>query len=53
MVDLLGRIAKDKGATPAEAALAWLLAQRPWIAPIPGIRRVERLEETSVPCTSS
>ena len=45
VVDLLGRIAKDKGATPAQIALAWLLAQRPWIAPIPGTRRLERLEE--------
>src|ERR1700753_3327194 len=45
VVDLLGRVAKDKGATPAQVALAWLLAQRPWIAPIPGTRRLERLEE--------
>jgi aryl-alcohol dehydrogenase-like predicted oxidoreductase len=45
VVDLLGRIAKDKGATPAQIALAWLLAQRPWIVPIPGTRRLERLEE--------
>jgi len=45
VVDLLGRIAKDKEATPAQIALAWLLAQRPWIAPIPGTRRLERLEE--------
>jgi len=45
MVDLLGRIAKEKGATPAQVALAWLLAQRPWIVPIPGTRRLERLEE--------
>jgi aryl-alcohol dehydrogenase-like predicted oxidoreductase len=45
LVDLLGRIAKDKEATPAQIALAWLLAQRPWIAPIPGTRRLERLEE--------
>jgi aryl-alcohol dehydrogenase-like predicted oxidoreductase len=45
LVDLLGRIAAGKKATPAQIALAWLLAQRPWIAPIPGTRRLERLEE--------
>jgi aryl-alcohol dehydrogenase-like predicted oxidoreductase len=45
VVDLLGGIAADKGATRAQVALAWLLAQRPWIAPIPGTRRLERLEE--------
>jgi aryl-alcohol dehydrogenase-like predicted oxidoreductase len=45
VVDLLGRIGKEKDATPAQIALAWLLAQRPWIAPIPGTRRLERLEE--------
>jgi aryl-alcohol dehydrogenase-like predicted oxidoreductase len=45
LVDLLGRIAEGKGATSAQVALAWLLAQRPWIAPIPGTRRLERLEE--------
>jgi aryl-alcohol dehydrogenase-like predicted oxidoreductase len=45
VVDLLGRIAKDKDATPAQIALAWLLAQRPWIVPIPGTRRLERLTE--------
>jgi aryl-alcohol dehydrogenase-like predicted oxidoreductase len=45
LIDLVGRIAKEKGATPAQIALAWLLAQRPWIAPIPGTRRLERLEE--------
>jgi aryl-alcohol dehydrogenase-like predicted oxidoreductase len=45
LIDLVGRIAKDKDATPAQIALAWLLAQRPWIAPIPGTRRLERLEE--------
>jgi aryl-alcohol dehydrogenase-like predicted oxidoreductase len=45
LVDLLGRIAEGKKATPAQIALAWLLAQRPWIAPIPGTRRHERLEE--------
>ena len=45
LIDLLGRIAEGKKATPAQTALAWLLAQRPWIAPIPGTRRLERLEE--------
>jgi aryl-alcohol dehydrogenase-like predicted oxidoreductase len=45
LVDLLVRIAEGKGATPAQIALAWLLAQRPWIVPIPGTRRLERLDE--------
>jgi aryl-alcohol dehydrogenase-like predicted oxidoreductase len=45
LVDLLGRIAIRKDATPAQIALAWLLAQRPWIVPIPGTKRRERLEE--------
>jgi aryl-alcohol dehydrogenase-like predicted oxidoreductase len=45
LVDVLGRIADGKGATRAQIALAWLLAQRPWIVPIPGTRRLERLEE--------
>jgi aryl-alcohol dehydrogenase-like predicted oxidoreductase len=45
LVDLLGAIARSKGATPAQIALAWLLAQHPWIVPIPGTRRLERLEE--------
>jgi aryl-alcohol dehydrogenase-like predicted oxidoreductase len=45
LVDLLMRIAEKKGGTPAQIALAWLLAQKPWIAPIPGTRRLERLEE--------
>jgi aryl-alcohol dehydrogenase-like predicted oxidoreductase len=45
VVELLGRIAEAKGATPAQVALAWLLAQKPWIVPIPGTRRLERLEE--------
>ena len=44
-VDLLGRIAASKQATPAQIALAWLLAQKPWIAPIPGTTRLDRLEE--------
>jgi aryl-alcohol dehydrogenase-like predicted oxidoreductase len=45
LVDRLGRIAAGKGATPAQVALAWLLAQKPWIVPIPGTRRIERLDE--------
>ncbi|MFF4615783.1 aldo/keto reductase [Nonomuraea jabiensis] len=45
LVDLLGAIAQRKGATPAQIALAWLLAQHPWIAPIPGTRRLDRLAE--------
>jgi aryl-alcohol dehydrogenase-like predicted oxidoreductase len=45
LVDLLGRIAKEKGATNAQIALAWLLAQKPWIVPIPGTTKVHRLEE--------
>jgi aryl-alcohol dehydrogenase-like predicted oxidoreductase len=45
MVDLLGQIAKRKKATPAQIALAWLLAQKPWIVPIPGTTKLERLEE--------
>jgi aryl-alcohol dehydrogenase-like predicted oxidoreductase len=45
LLDLLGRIAAAKNATPAQVALAWLLARKPWIVPIPGTRRLERLEE--------
>ena len=45
LVDLLGTIAKRKKATPAQIALAWLLAQKSWIVPIPGTTKVERLEE--------
>jgi len=44
-VDLLASIAKDHGATPAQIALAWLLAQKPWIVPIPGTTKLSRLEE--------
>src|SRR4051812_11883090 len=44
-VDLLARIADRRGATPAQVALAWLLAQRPWIVPIPGTTKVHRMEE--------
>ena len=45
LVDLLRNIAERKKATPAQIALAWLLAQKPWIVPIPGTRKLERLEE--------
>jgi aryl-alcohol dehydrogenase-like predicted oxidoreductase len=56
LIDLLGTIAKRRRATPAQIALAWLLAQKPWIVPIPGTRKLERLEENigaaAVPLTS-
>src|SRR5580704_9058829 len=45
MVDLLGRFAQQKKATPAQIALAWLLAQKPWMVPIPGTTKLARLEE--------
>jgi aryl-alcohol dehydrogenase-like predicted oxidoreductase len=45
LVDLIGKFAKQKEATPAQIALAWVLAQRPWIAPIPGTTKLHRLEE--------
>lgn len=45
LVELLGAIAKSKGATPAQIAIAWLLAQEPWIVPIPGTTKLHRLEE--------
>jgi aryl-alcohol dehydrogenase-like predicted oxidoreductase len=45
LVDLLGKIAAQKKATPAQIALAWLLAQKPWIVPIPGTTKLHRLEE--------
>ncbi|WP_286971016.1 aldo/keto reductase [Flavobacterium sp. UBA4854] len=45
LVDLLSKIAADKGATNAQVALAWILAQKPWIAPIPGTTKLHRLEE--------
>jgi aryl-alcohol dehydrogenase-like predicted oxidoreductase len=44
-VDLLGTIGQRKKATPAQIALAWLLARKPWIVPIPGTTRLHRLEE--------
>ena len=45
VIDLLARIGEQKDATPAQIALAWLLAQKPWIVPIPGSRKLERLDE--------
>jgi aryl-alcohol dehydrogenase-like predicted oxidoreductase len=45
VVDLLSNIGARKNATPAQIALAWLFAQKPWIVPIPGTRKLERLEE--------
>jgi aryl-alcohol dehydrogenase-like predicted oxidoreductase len=57
LVDLIGRVAEAKRATSAQIALAWLLAQKPWIVPIPGTTKLHRLEEnlaaTSVELTSS
>ena len=47
VIDLLEKIAKQKNATPAQIALAWLLAQKPWIVPIPGSRKLERLDENN------
>ena len=45
LVDLLGKVAKRKNVSPAQIALAWLLAKKPWIVPIPGTRKLERLDE--------
>jgi aryl-alcohol dehydrogenase-like predicted oxidoreductase len=45
LVDVLGAIATQKGVTKAQIALAWLLAQKPWIVPIPGTTKLHRLEE--------
>ncbi len=45
LVDLLNEVAQQKKATPAQIALAWLLAQKPWIAPIPGTAQLYRFEE--------
>jgi aryl-alcohol dehydrogenase-like predicted oxidoreductase len=53
LVDLLGKIAKQKDATNAQIALAWLLAQKPWIVPIPGTTKVHRLEENVGAATSA
>jgi aryl-alcohol dehydrogenase-like predicted oxidoreductase len=44
-VDVVSRFAQQKSATPAQIALAWLLAQKPWIVPIPGTTKLHRLEE--------
>src|SRR4051794_13177064 len=49
LVDLVRRVADVRSATPAQVALAWLLAKQPWIAPIPGTRRLQRLEENLRP----
>jgi aryl-alcohol dehydrogenase-like predicted oxidoreductase len=45
LIDLIGKIAKDKNATPAQIAIGWILAQKPWIVPIPGTTRIHRLDE--------
>jgi aryl-alcohol dehydrogenase-like predicted oxidoreductase len=45
LVDLLTRVVEQKQATPAQIAIAWLLAQKPWIVPIPGTTKLHRLEE--------
>jgi aryl-alcohol dehydrogenase-like predicted oxidoreductase len=45
LINLLGSIAEQKKATPAQIALAWLLAQKPWIVPIPGTTKLHRLDE--------
>ena len=47
LIDLLGSVASRRNATPAQVALAWLLAQRPWIIPIPGTTKIHRLEENA------
>ena len=45
LIDLVKQVAVEKGATPAQVALAWVLAQKPWIVPIPGTSNMERLKE--------
>ncbi len=45
MIEILKRIAKEKNATPAQIALSWILAQKPYIVPIPGTTKLHRLEE--------
>jgi aryl-alcohol dehydrogenase-like predicted oxidoreductase len=47
LIDLLQVVAKDKNATPAQIALAWVLAQKPWIVPIPGTTKINRLMENN------
>lgn len=51
LVDLIGKFAQQKKATPAQIALAWLLAQKPWIVPIPGTTKLHRLEENIAAAT--
>jgi aryl-alcohol dehydrogenase-like predicted oxidoreductase len=51
VIDLLEKIGVRKNATPAQVALAWLLAQKPWIVPIPGTTKVSRLEENIAAAT--
>jgi len=51
LVDLIGSIAEQKSATPAQIALAWILAQKPWMTPIPGTTKLHRLEENAVAAT--
>jgi aryl-alcohol dehydrogenase-like predicted oxidoreductase len=46
-VDLLGRVAKEKNASPGQIALAWILAQKPWMVPIPGTTKIERMKENT------
>ncbi|EQD69396.1 Aldo/keto reductase, partial [mine drainage metagenome] len=46
-VDLLAKVAKEKNATTAQVALAWVLAQKPWIVPIPGTTKIERMDENA------
>jgi len=46
IVDTVRQIAAQHGATPAQIALAWLLTQQPWIVPVPGTRRIQRLQKT-------
>ncbi len=50
-MELLKRVAAEKNATPAQIALAWLLAQKPWIVPIPGTRSIEHLSENLLGAT--
>jgi aryl-alcohol dehydrogenase-like predicted oxidoreductase len=45
LIDLIGKFAEQKGASPAQIALAWVLAQKPWLVPIPGTTKLHRLEE--------
>lgn len=51
MVELLARVTRQKAATPAQIALAWLLARQPWIAPIPGTTKLARLAENIAAAT--